>query len=53
MAKDKTIAEQLEEIANIICDDYCRYQREWDENAEGVPPFESDICAACPLNRLI
>ena len=53
MAKDKTLAEQLEEIVNTMCDDYCRYPREWDEDAEGVPFCESETCAACPLNKLI
>lgn len=53
MAKDKTLAEQLEEIVKTMCDDYCRYPREWDEDAEGVPLCESETCAACPLNKLI
>lgn len=46
----KTIVAQLQEIAEAICNDYCRYPREWDD-ADG-DLCESEICANCPLNKL-
>lgn len=47
-----SLTEILEEVRESMCNDYCRYPREWDEEAEGVELCESDICANCPLNRL-
>ena len=52
MPETKTITAQLQEIAEAICNDYCRYPREWDEDAEGVELCASEVCAACPLNKL-
>ena len=41
-----------EVLKNRFCNDYCRYPREWDEDAEGTELSESDICANCPMNDL-
>lgn len=49
---NKTIREQLEEIVEAICTDYCRYPRDWDAEQDGELS-ESDICANCPLGRLV
>ena len=46
-----TISQQLEEIANEICNDYCKYPDEWDEEKDGELS-ESEVCRNCPLNRL-
>ena len=43
---------ELEDIKAAICNDYCRYPREWDEEEEGCELCESDVCAACPLSKL-
>jgi len=43
--------EELEEIAEQICDEYCRYPLQWDEEEEGIPLSDSEICRNCPLNR--
>lgn len=48
----KTISEQVQEIANEICDKYCKYPENWDSEKEGCELFESEICKNCPLNRL-
>ena len=40
----------IEEVIEQMCDDYCRYPKEW-ENKE-TDLTESDICDHCPLNRL-
>lgn len=47
---EKTIPEQLEEIVKTMCDDYCRYPREWDESDGEL--CESEHCTNCPLNKL-
>lgn len=44
-------AEEKEEAKRAICEDYCRYPREWDENAEETT-LEDGMCAMCPLNKL-
>ena len=46
-----TISEQLQEIVDMMCNDYCRYPREWNEEEQGELS-ESEICANCPLNRI-
>ena len=48
----ENIVAQLQEIADQICNDYCRYPQEWDEDQTGIELSESEICANCPLNRL-
>lgn len=49
----KSIIKQLQEIAEDICSDYCKYPGTWDEEAEGVELCESAICKECPLNRMV
>lgn len=49
----KSIAQELEQIANDICMHYCRWPELWDEEAKGCELSESDICAKCPLMRLV
>lgn len=46
-----TITEILDEIATEMCDKYCKYPYEWDEEKDGQL-CESEICANCPLNRI-
>lgn len=49
----KSIIEILEEVRDRMCDDYCRYPHEWDEEEhDGQELCDSEICANCPLNRL-
>ena len=50
--ENKTIPQILEDVVEDICQHYCKYPELWDEEAAGVELSESDICAACPLNRL-
>jgi len=52
MERQKTVPEIIEEIKIQICEDYCRYPREWDEEEEGMELIDSDICINCPLGRL-
>ena len=42
---------ELDRVKSSMCDQYCRYPREYDEEAEGVPFDESGICDNCPLNK--
>ena len=42
----------LQEIADEICEKYCKYPDTWDEEKEGMELSESEICQNCPLNRL-
>lgn len=41
--------EQFEEIAEKICDKYCRYPEIWDEESDGELS-ESEVCRNCPLS---
>ena len=47
----KTIQQQLEAIAEAMCNDYCRYPLTWNEEVDGELA-DSEICANCPLNKL-
>ena len=51
MNETKTIPQQLEAIAEAICNDYCRYPLTWNEEVDGELA-DSEVCANCPLNRL-
>ena len=50
---DNNIVKQLNQIVEDVCQNYCKYPDNWDEDKEGVELCESDICANCPLNRLV
>lgn len=43
------LLEQIEDIKTQMCDHYCKYRDEWDED-DG--PIEDVICKSCPLTRL-
>lgn len=43
--------QEIENIKTQICERYCRYPYEWDEEKDGELS-ESDVCRECPLNRL-
>ena len=50
---EQTVSKILNEVKDAICNDYCRYPREYDaEEHDDVELFDSDICRNCPLNRL-
>lgn len=49
----ETIALELEHIAAQICDKYCKYPEQWEEEKEGKELYESEICKNCPLTRLV
>ena len=50
--KLKSIPQILEDIVSEMCDKYCKWPEQWDDEAQGMELSESDICANCPLNRL-
>ena len=50
---EKSIVQQMQEIVEDMCHNYCKYPEIWDEDREGVERCESDICRNCPLNRLV
>lgn len=51
---EKTIPTILQEVVDAMCHDYCKWPELWVEEArDGQELSESDICANCPLNRLV
>lgn len=50
--KQESVSEIIERVKYAICEDFCRFPREWDEEKEGMELYMSDICGKCPLNRL-
>lgn len=50
---EMTIREQLEKIGEEICNHYCKYPDTWDEEKEGCMLMDSDVCANCPIARLL
>ena len=50
--RGKSITEILNEISEDICNNYCKYPEQWDEEKEGCELCESDICMNCPLSLL-
>lgn len=51
MDKQITVSQILEEIAAKICDEYCKYPDQWNEEKNG-PLCESDVCVNCPLSLM-
>lgn len=49
---ESIISETLEEVKVQMCEDFCRYPLEWNEEEQGVELCESEHCQNCPLNRL-
>lgn len=47
-----TVNEIIEDVAQEICDHYCKYPEQWDAEKEGMELMDSDICINCPLSRL-
>ena len=45
----RTVEKMLETLAEDICDHYCKYPDQWDE--EGCELCESEICRNCPLTK--
>lgn len=52
MSEQRSVTEQIEDIAADICRNYCKYTETWDEEKEGCELSESEVCTNCPLNRL-
>jgi hypothetical protein len=51
--KAQTVVQIMDEVAQEICDEYCKYPAEWDpDEHDGMELFESEICQNCPLMRL-
>ena len=45
------IMQQIQEIVEDMCRNYCKYPEKWDEEKEGIELCESDHCKECPLGR--
>lgn len=41
-----------EYVKSEMCEHYCRYPIDWNEEKEGCELIESDICKNCPMNIL-
>lgn len=52
-ALNKKVPQILDEVAEEFCSSYCKYPDTWDEEKEGYELSESQICAECPVNKLI
>ena len=50
--KPVRIVNQLMEITEEICRNYCKYPDLWDEEAEGCELSESEHCRNCPLRQI-
>lgn len=48
----QNLISQLEEIADSICCDYCKYPVIWDPEVMGGELYDSQVCADCPLGRI-
>lgn len=50
---ERSITQQLQDIVEDACQNYCKWPDLWDEEAEGIELCESDICKNCPLNKMV
>ena len=52
--RKKTVVDNITEIVDEFCDNYCRYPNDWDpEQHDGVELWDSGICDRCPVGRLV
>ena len=49
---NRGLLQQIQDVADEFCTNYCKYPDIWDEEKEGYELSESDHCQNCPLNRL-
>lgn len=48
-----TVVGIIESVCDQICNDYCKYREQWNEEEhDGLELCDSEICDACPLNKL-
>lgn len=52
MTVSEFVTAEIEEVKEIMCDEYCRWPREYDEAEDGIPLSSTAICTQCPMNRL-
>jgi hypothetical protein len=48
----ESVTQIIEEVAEKMCTNYCKWPDLWDEEAEGMELCDSNHCKNCPLNRL-
>ena len=57
MEKEKTVPEMIQEIADKICNDYCKYPDQVRSLVKDIDDAENMLmatyCDGCPLQRLI
>ena len=52
--KRKTVVDNITDIADEFCNNYCKYPDIYDpEDHNGVELWDSGICDNCPLGRLV
>ena len=51
MKTKRATREAFEKLAGEICDKYCRFPYEYDEEKEGMT-LQDAICRHCPMNKL-
>ena len=56
MEKEKTVSEMIQEIADKICNDYCKYPETVRSQMKDIDlandMLVKSYCDKCPLNRL-
>lgn len=50
--ENESIPKLLQNIAEAMCNNYCKWPDLWDEEAEGMELMDSEHCTNCPLNKL-
>lgn len=49
--REKAIEAEIEKQAEKLCDNYCKYPKQWDSEPDELR--ESEICGGCPLTKII
>lgn len=42
----------INQVIEEMCDKYCKWSEQWNEEAEGMALIDSEHCKNCPLNLL-
>lgn len=52
--RPKSIVDQITEVADMFCENYCKYPVLYDpEEHDDIELVDSGICDKCPIGRLV
>ena len=51
--EEETLVQMLEECLANMCDNYCKFQAQYQDNGEDFLIDDESPCNECPLNKIM